>query len=293
MTDYQASIFEEGLAHHGFLEFSLLPNIGSLPGAELTQKPTPRVYETYAFSGKTLDTINSDLKPPQLHSFESIENSEGHSIPATQADLFIWIQSNQRDEVFARSLAWVAVLDGVALLTREEHGFLFRDSRDLTGFVDGSANPKGDARHPVALTQEGQHANGSFVLAQRWHHDLSKFHGLSIEDQEQVIGRTKKTSIELQGDDMPPNSHVSRTDIMRDNQPVKIYRRSTPTGNSRQPGLFFLAFSASLQRFQWLLESMLGLTDDRTHDRLLEYSKPLSSSYYFAPSSQALKQLFG
>ena len=292
LPGYQESIFSESHAHHLFLEFELSSITGPLPGREILETTTPRVYTTIACSGKVLDGIDHRLTPELLKPFKTIVSKSGASAPSKQRDLFIWIQSNQRDEVFAQGLLWTEVLKEHTAQLTEEHGFLFRDSRDLTGFIDGSANPKDDKRMEAALIPSGVHADGSFVLTQRWQHRLSDFNQLSVPEQEQVIGRTKKDSVELQGDEQPANSHVSRTDIQRDNNPVKIYRRSTPTGSVQKPGLFFLAFSAELKRFDWLLQSMFGNTEDGIQDHLLTYSKALAGSYYIAPNQQTLKRIF-
>ena len=292
MSNHQAAIFEESHAHHLYLEFETPIVTGALPGAELLAAPVSRVHETLAFSGKVLDGIDHRLVPPELKPFEAIDGLDDLVAPATQGDVFVWIQSNQRDEVFARGLAWTRALNPVAQLIQEEHGFLFRDSRDLTGFIDGTENPKGDERLEVALIDSGSHAGGSFVMTQRWLHDLASFHDQEVEEQERVIGRTQKSSIELDEEHMPSDSHVSRTEIERDGSEVEIYRRSTPTGGMTDAGLFFLAFSAELHRFTWILESMFGKTEDNVRDQLLSFTKPLSGSYYFAPNIQALTRIF-
>lgn len=292
MTTHQSAIFEEGLAHHLYLEFETPVITGAIPGADLLARPVSRVHETLAFSGKVLDCIDHRLVPPGLRSFEAIVGKDEKVAPATQRDVFIWIQSNQRDEVFARGLAWIETLREVAELKLEEHGFLYRDNRDLTGFIDGTANPIDDARLAVALIPSGAHAGGSFVLTQRWLHDLSSFNAQYVEDQERVFGRTKKSSVELDAEHMPPDSHVSRTEIERDGAEVELYRRSTPTGGMTKPGLFFLAFSAELKRFTWILESMFGKTDDGLRDRLLSFAKPLTGSFYFAPNVQTIGRIF-
>ena len=129
-------------------------------------------------------------------------------------------------------------------------------------------------------------------MTQRWLHDLPAFHSLDVEEQERVIGRTKKSSIELDEEHMPSDSHVSRTEIKREGSEVEIYRRSTPTGYLSDAGLYFLAFSADLRRFTWILESMFGKTEDSICDHLLTYSKPLTGSFYFAPNMQALSRIF-
>lgn len=292
MSVHQSAIFEEGHAHHLYLEFDTPTVTSALPGANLLATPVSRVHETFAFSGKVLDGIDHRLVPPNLKPFEEIVGRDNNVAPATQGDVFIWIQSNQRDEVFARGLAWTRALADFAQLKNEEHGFLFRDSRDLTGFIDGTSNPKDEERHNVALIPSGAHAGGSFVLTQRWLHDLSAFHAQEIEDQERVIGRTKKSSIELEEEHMPPDSHVSRTEIEREGSEIEIYRRSTPTGGLTDAGLYFLAFSAELQRFTWILESMFGSSKDGLRDHLLTFTRPLSGSFYFAPNVQALRHIF-
>lgn len=293
MNGYQPAIFEEGNAHHLFLEFATPSVTGPLPGGWLLQEPVPRLHETFAFSAIVLDAIDHRLTPEGLIPFKEIHGVAGFHAPATQGDIFIWIQGNQRDEVFARGLAWTQALESVTELDREEHGFLFRDNRDLTGFIDGSANPTADARFETALLTSGTHAAGSFVFTQRWHHNLAKFHELGAEAQEKVIGRTRKSGIELKADEMPRDSHTNRTNIKRNGKAVKIYNRSVPTGGMLKPGLFFLAFAAELPRFTWLLESMFGTCGDGCHDQWLSYSTPLSGSFYFAPNQQALSRVFG
>ena len=131
-----------------------------------------------------------------------------------------------------------------------------------------------------------------FVLTQKWVHDLAEFHALPEQAQEKIIGRTKPDSIEFEGDDMPENSHVSRTDVKVDNVAMKLYRRSVPFGNSSEKGLYFLGFACEQNRFQVQLERMFGLSDDGIYDKLVDYSKAVNSAYWFAPSQKQLEVLF-
>ncbi len=112
-------------------------------------------------------------------------------------------------------------------------------------------------------------------------HDLDAFGGLTVADQERDIGRTKPDSIELEGDAMPPSSHVSRTDVSS----AKIYRRSAPFGSVA------LAFACDIGRFDLLLRRMYGVADGEIRDRLTVYSKPVTGSYWFTPSEEALNAL--
>ena len=289
---HQSGIFQENTSHHVFLEFGFRDESSRVPGCALAAEPVEGGVQVIAFGQKLIPALTGLSKPPGLCEFTAIDGPDGVSAPATQQDLFVWLHGRKRDELFARALQWRDTLTPVADLTFENHGFRFRDNRDLTGFVDGTENPKDDARMAVALVSNGVRTGGSFVLAQRWVHNLSHFNTLSVGDQERVIGRTKPDSVELTGDAMPEDSHVSRTDLERDGKAIKIYRRSSPVGGVRDAGLYFLAFSADVNRFRWLLESMFGFSDDGRHDRLLSYSQPITGSFFYAPPKNALLASF-
>ncbi len=291
MSTHQPGIFREDTAHQIFMEFKVFDQPALLPGRALASSPVVDGEQIIAFGVDFAKSLPSLSLPTGARSFSAVEGA-GFVAPQTQQDLFIWLHGERRDELFARALAWRNELRSGADLSRDEHGFRFRDNRDLTGFVDGSANPKEDARQAVALIADGDCAGGCFVLTQRWVHRLDAFGALMVAAQERVIGRTKKDSIELQGDVMPPDSHVSRTDIKRGGEAVKIYRRSSPVGGLQDPGLYFLAFSADQARFGWLLESMYGQTEDGRHDQLLHYSKPVSGSFFYAPPQAAMLESF-
>ena len=130
-------------------------------------------------------------------------------------------------------------------------GFQYLDSRDLIGFIDGTANPKEDKAREAALIPEGQTgAGGSFVLSQQWVHNLPAFNSLSQSEQERVVGRTKPDSVELEGDAMPPTSHVSRTDYKENGKALKIVQAERSLWDGRRarpvfPGLLLRAVSVS------------------------------------------------
>ena len=132
---------------------------------------------------------------------------------------------------------------------------------------------------------------GAFVLSQKWVHDLEAFRALPVAEQERVIGRTRADSIELEGAAMPADSHVSRTDVKLDGVAQKIYRRSTPFGGVAEHGLYFLAFSCELSRFELQLRRMFGASEDGLCDRLTGFSRPTTGSYWFAPAEDALMRL--
>jgi deferrochelatase/peroxidase EfeB len=131
---------------------------------------------------------------------------------------------------------------------------------------------------------------GSFVIAQRWIHDLEAFHALPVEEQERVFGRSKADSIEMDDDTKPANAHIARVEIEIDGEEAEIYRRSTPYGTLAEHGLYFLGFSAELRRFEIMLNNMFGLGDG-PRDRLTDFTRPVSGSFFFAPSVAALNAL--
>ena len=207
----------------------------------------------------------------------------------TPRDLLVWLQGPRRDAQFDAALAIQRAVGGCAL---EVAGFVYRDSRDLTGFVDGTANPKGAAAREAALIPAGTPgAGGAHVLTQKWRHDLAAFHALPVADQERTIGRTRADSIELSGDAMPADSHVSRVDARRDGVAQTLFRRSFPWGGAVEHGLYFLAFAREASRFDFLLRRMFGAADDGVRDRLTRYSETLSGALWFAPPVEELDRL--
>ncbi len=126
----------------------------------------------------------------------------------------------------------------------------------------------------------------------RWVHDLAAFHALSQPEQEGVIGRSKADSVELADDVKPPTAHIARVVVDDENgEELEIFRRSVPFGTVAELGLYFLAFSADLSRFEIMLGRMFGTSGDGLSDRLVAFTKPVTGSFYFAPSVEALASL--
>ncbi|CAM3292543.1 MULTISPECIES: Dyp-type peroxidase [Yersinia] len=212
--------------------------------------------------------------------------------PATQRDMLIHIQSLRHDVNFSLAQAALAAFGKTIAIEEETHGFRWVDERDLTGFIDGTENPQGDNRPQVAVIAEGEEdAGGSYVLVQRYEHNLSTWQRQPQEKQEQIIGRTKSDSQELPPDQRPDTSHVSRVDLKENGKGLKILRQSLPYGTaSGKHGLYFIAYCARLHNIEQQLLSMFGDLDGK-HDQLLRFSKAVTGSYYFAPSLTKLLSL--
>jgi putative iron-dependent peroxidase len=307
----QAGLFDEASRHGRFLEFKLKPVIDVLMIKQTLKTLTDYItgieglYCQLAFGSSCWDQLNPNWRPSELVPFTYLENS-GLAMPASQGDILIWLHSSDAELLPQALITIYQQLEGWADLQLDLEGIKNKQSRDLIGFVDGTANPKDDKRLDVALIPDGElGAGGSYVISQRWQHDLNTFNHLAIHEQENVVGRTKEDDIELEGDAMPEDSHVSRTDVKVDGIGMKIYRRSSPYMSSQleatnkieqknlpDHGLYFLAFACEMQRFTVQLDRMLGLTDDGISDKLMQYSKPKTGSYWFMPSASDLSLLF-
>ncbi|AIR63301.1 Dyp-type peroxidase [Cedecea neteri] len=212
--------------------------------------------------------------------------------PATQHDVMIHILSLRHDVNFSVAQAALAAFGDALKIEEEIHGFRWVEERDLSGFVDGTENPQGEEnRRQVAVINEGVDAGGSYVLVQRWEHNLKQLNRLSVHDQEMIFGRTKQENEEIDGDARPATSHLSRVDLKEDGKGLKIVRQSLPYGTaSGVHGLYFIAYCARLHNIEQQLLSMFGDADGK-RDGMLRFTKPVTGGYYFAPSLDKLLSL--
>lgn len=291
-TTPQAGIFKEDFEHSYFLEYRLTSaDLAAIKSAIKNALQSDKVEVVLSFGKQAWQLLQPAWTPASLLDFETINGQQGHQAPSTQADLFFWLQGHNIADVFDQAMQIQSALQAIAELTLELRGFDYHHSMDLIGFEDGTANPKTDElKRDAALIPAGQPGEGgSLVLSQQWVHDMQKWDQVPVHCQEAVVGRTKADNIELEGEAMPDDSHISRTDLKIDGVPMKIYRRSSPFGTVQQQGLMFLAFACDVLRFSSQLQSMYGLTADKKIDQLINYSSAVSGSYWFAPAQQDLQ----
>jgi putative iron-dependent peroxidase len=202
------------------------------------------------------------------------------AIPATPTDLFLRISGTDPGEVLFRERAVLAALPSFEVLDRVS-GFMFADSRDLSGFVDGTENPTGDDADRVAFQTGDPGLEGSSIVAvQRWTHDLAVLDDMSTAAKSNAIGRDQHSNEEL--DDAPASAHVKRT-AQEDFEPEAfVLRRSMPWRDERGAGLIFLSFAASLDPFEAQLRRMVGL-DDGIVDALFGFTRPVTGGVYWCP----------
>ena len=259
----------------------------------ITQHPQAQIKTAVAF-GPELWSILYSQSPAGFKQLAPIQGS--FEMPVVPADMIIHIASARADICFALSQAFFEGIQDQVQVLDERVCFRYFDGRDITGFIDGTENPQfPDDRAEVALLGEdsGVFQDGSFIFAQRYTHNLEKWKKLKVDTQEQVMGRTKLESIELDDEIKPENAHVARTVVEdEEGEEMEILRHSLPYGDGRgDQGLFFIAYTKDLKIIDAMLERMFGTSGDGIHDRLLHFVTPLDGAYYFAPSEELLEEV--
>ena len=285
----QAGIFALGTASHAYLEFDIRSGvdaralIDAIAGLREPRTTMGGVNLVAGFRPELWRKVAPESSPENLAGFNTdIVGIEGFNMPATQHDAVLWISGSEYDVVFDVARQAIATLADVAAVAEETSSWPYHHDRDLTGFIDGSENPTLVDAPDIALIEDGLGAGGSILLLQKWSHDSAAWESLPVPRQEQVIGRNKVDSVELEN--KPPDSHVARTD---QDTFGKIFRRNMPYGTVTDHGTMFVGFTSDQRRLAEMLENMAGLKDG-TRDALTHYTRPLTGAYYFIPSLKSL-----
>jgi putative iron-dependent peroxidase len=290
----QPGIFAQGTRSHYHLEFDLRPDAtdaaicAALRGLREPPVTAGGSNLVVGFGADLARRLLPDDVPPDAARFPGVSGPAG-SVPSTPHDVWVWTHGTGEDVELDVARAVHACFAPVAELVAELPGFVYLDSRDLTGFIDGTENPPVEEAHDVAIVPDGPGAGGSHVIAARFVHDLGRFHAQDLDAQQATIGRTKPDSVEL--DPLPDSSHIGRVQIEEDGEELEIYRRSVPYGRVGELGLYFIAFSADPTRYLKMLDRMYGNDPDRVHDRLMDFTTPVSAAFYFAPAVDALDRI--
>ncbi|MBI3775345.1 MAG: Dyp-type peroxidase [Gammaproteobacteria bacterium] len=206
----------------------------------------------------------------------------GIDIPSQPFSLWCWLRGDDRGVLLQQTRALQHTLAPAFFLDHVIDAFQYGTGRDLTGYEDGTENPKGDnAVFAGIVNGRGAGLDGSsFVAVQQWVHDLEHFDSLSVQQQDHAIGRRKSDNAELK--DAPPSAHVKRTAQESFTPAAFVLRRSMPWAGATRAGLVFVAFGHSFDAFEALLKRMLGAEDGIT-DALFRFTRPVSGSYYWCP----------
>jgi putative iron-dependent peroxidase len=233
--------------------------------------------------GIGLPLVNAlDAKIEGLRTFPALSGC-GVTTPSTQNALWVWIREQHFSECFDTARDLHKLLDDHFSLVEEVGTFVYRGGHDLSGYEDGTENPKGEEAVAAAIVQTGPLAGSSFAGLQRWLHDLGRFMSLAAQERDYTIGRRLEDNSEIP--DAPVSAHVRRSAQEDFDPPAFMLRRSMPWSEGGQNGLYFLAFGESLDRYERVLHRMVGL-DDGVVDGLFGFTRPVTGGYYWCPPQE-------
>ena len=250
----------------------------------------------FGVGSEAWDRLFGTPRPAELHVFREIRAGARHAV-STPGDLLFHIRAKRMDLCFELAMQIMARLGGAVSPVDEVHGFRYFDDRDLLGFVDGTENPRGQAAVDAVTIgdEDAAFAGGSYVIVQKYLHDLNAWNALSTEAQERIIGRTKLSDIELDDSVKPTSAHSALNTIVEDGKEIKILRDNMPFGRAGEAefGTYFIGYSRSPRTIEQMLENMFIGRPPGNYDRLLDFSRAVTGNLFFVPSATFLDAVAG
>jgi len=272
---------------------SLLGDVAGLTRSVRFRVPEAELSCVVGIGAEFWDRLYADApRPAGLHPFEPLTGAK-HAAAATPGDLLFHLRATRMDMCFELSRQLMARLAGQADVVDEVHGFRYYDERDLLGFVDGTENPSGPtALDAVSVRDEDPaFAGSSYVIVQKYLHDLDAWAALSVEEQERVIGRTKLDDIELPDAVKPSNSHVAANTIVdAGGTERQIVRENMPFGTvgTQEFGTYFIGYAADPGVIERMLRRMFIGEPPGNYDRILDFSTAVTGCLFFVPTADLL-----
>jgi porphyrinogen peroxidase len=246
------------------------------------------------FGSDAWDRLFGEPRPAELHPFREIRAGLRHAV-STPGDLLFHIRAKRMDLCFEVASQIMPRIGNAVSPVDEVHGFRYFDDRDLLGFVDGTENPRGEAVIDAAIIgeEDAAFAGGSYVIVQKYLHDLDGWNALSTEAQERIIGRTKLSDVELDDSVKPTSAHNALTTIIEDGKEFQILRDNMPFGRAGEGefGTYFIGYSRSPRITEQMLENMFVGRPPGNYDRLLDFSRAVTGSLFFVPSATFLESV--
>ena len=238
------------------------------------------------------DKLFGDPRPAELHPFREIRAGPRHAV-STPGDLLFHIRAKRMDLCFEMATQIMARLGDAVSTVDEVHGFRYFDDRDLLGFVDGTENPRGEAVIDAAIIgeEDAVFVGGSYVIVQKYLHDLDGWNALSTEAQERIIGRTKLSDVELDDSIKPTSAHNALTTITENGKEFQIVRDNMPFGRagSGEFGTYFIGYCRTPRVTEQMIENMFVGRPPGNYDRLLDFSRAVTGTLFFVPSATFLE----
>src|ERR1700733_3308718 len=243
------------------------------------------------FGSDAWDKLFGSPRPAELHRFREIRSGGRHAV-STPGDILFHIRAKRPDLCFELATHIMDEMGDAVSVEDEVHGFRYFDDRDVIGFVDGTENPRGDAAREAAVVGEEvpSFAGGSYVIVQKYLHDMKGWNSLPVETQERIIGRKKLSDIELSDVEKPSFAHNALTTIEENGSELKILRDNMPFGRPGHGefGTYFIAYSRSPRTTETMLQNMFVGRPPGNYDRLLDFSRAVTGNLFFAPSATFL-----
>lgn len=264
-----------------------LPELSGLVRAVGFRDPAKRLSVVASIGSVAWDRLFSGPRPAQLHPFVELRGPRHHA-PSTPGDLLFHIRAESLDFCFELAGKIVDTMGHGFTVVDEVHGFRFFDNRDLLGFVDGTENPDGPLAEAAVFVgdEDPDFAGGSYVIVQRYLHDMAAWNSLTVTEQERVIGRTKLDDIELEDDVKPANSHVALNVVTdADGSERKIVRHNMPFGEvgKGEFGTYFIGYAATPDVTEQMLRNMFIGDPPGNTDRILDFSTAVTGGLFFSP----------
>jgi len=237
------------------------------------------------------DRLFGHPRPAELHPFREIRAGSRHAV-SSPGDLLFHIRAKRMDLCFELATRIMTSLGDAVSPVDEVHGFRYFDDRDLLGFVDGTENPRGQAVIEAAIIGEEDpgFAGGSYVIVQKYLHDMDGWNALSTETQERIVGRTKLSDIELDDSIKPTSAHSALTTITENGRELQILRDNMPFGNAAagEFGTYFIGYCRTPRTTERMIENMFVGRPPGNYDRLLDFSRAVTGTLFFVPSATFL-----
>jgi porphyrinogen peroxidase len=274
---------------------SLLEDLSGLRRSVGFRIPDGGLSVVTGIGSEMWDRLFDGPRPAELHPFVPLDGGR-HRAPSTPGDLLFHLRASSTDLCFELAAKINDRLRGAATVVDETHGFRYFERRDLLGFVDGTENTEDEEAVAAALVgdEDPEFTGGSYVIVQKYLHDLSTWNAISVEEQERVIGRTKLDDIELDDATKPANSHVALTTIEDDDgEERQILRANMPFGSfgADEFGTYFIGYAATPDVTEEMLRNMFLGNPPGNYDRILDFSTAVTGSLFFCPSSEMLEDL--
>src|SRR5271163_4155213 len=237
------------------------------------------------------DKLFGSPRPAELHRFKEIRSGGRHAV-STPGDILFHIRAKRMDLCFELATQIMDSIGDAVSVADEVQGFRYFDDRDVIGFVDGTENPRGDAAREAAIigSEDPAFTGGSYVIVQKYLHDLKAWNALPVEMQERIIGRRKLSDIELSDADKPANAHNALTNIEENGRQLQILRDNMPFGRPGHGefGTYFIGYSRTPRITETMLENMFVGRPPGNYDQILDFSKPMTGGLFFVPTGNFL-----